>query len=280
MSADGMSADSMSADSGARRPTTTVGRTSGAALVHTRMLVWRNLLTQFRDPQATVFAFVQPVMSVLLFRYVFGGAISTPGVRYVDYLMPGIFVQTVAFAGLTTAVGLAADLKTGVVDRLRSMPMAGWVVLAGRTLADTLRAVLVVMIMTVVGVAIGWRPEGGLLRLLAAAGLLLLFGHAMLWIYAIIGLRATSAEAAQAVAMPFIFPLVFASSIFVTVDSMPGWLQVFAEYQPLSVTANAVRALCTDSPVGNTVWLSAGWSIALLAVLIPLAARTYRRAVN
>jgi ABC-2 type transport system permease protein/oleandomycin transport system permease protein len=242
------------------------------------MLVWRSMVTQLRDPQTAVFMLVQPVMFVLMFRYVFGGAIDTPGTRYVDYLMPGIFVQTVAFAGITTAVGLATDLKTGIVDRLRSLPMAPWVVLAGRTLADTLRSVLVLLVMASVGFAVGWRPDGGPLRLLAAAGLLTLFGHALLWLYAVIGLRSASGEAAQAATFPLVFPLVFASSIFVPIDSMPGWLQAFAEHQPVSVTASAVRALCTGTPLGNDVWQSALWSLALIAILLPLAARAYRRA--
>lgn len=252
-------------------------RPPGASLLHTRMLVWRNLLSQFRDPQAAVFMVVQPVMFVLMFRYVFGGAIDTPGQSYVDYLMPGIFVQTVAFAGITTAVGLATDLKTGIVDRLRSLPMAPWVVLAGRTLADTARTVLVLVVMGAVGLAVGWRPEGGALRVLAAAGLLLLFGHGLLWMYALIGLRASSSEAAQAATFPLIFPLVFASSIFVPVATMPTWLQGFAEHQPISVTAAAVRALVSGQPLGDLVWQSVGWSLALLLVLLPLAARQYRR---
>lgn len=259
-------------------PSAATRRPRGASLVHTRMLVWRNLLTQMRDPQAAVFMFVQPVIFVLLFRYVFGGAIDTPGGRYVDFLLPGIFVQTVAFAGITTAVGLATDLQTGVVDRLRSLPMAPWVVLAGRTLADTARSVVVVAILGVVGVAVGWRPDGGALRILAAAALLLLFGHALLWMYALIGLRSATAEAAQAATFPLVFPLVFASSIFVPVDTMPGWLQPFAENQPISVTAGAVRALVSGGDVGTLAWQSAAWSLGLLVVLLPLAARAYRRA--
>jgi len=253
-------------------------RPRGASWVHTRVLVWRNLLTQLRDPQAAVFMFVQPVIFVLLFRYVFGGAIDTPGNSYVNYLIPGIFVQTVAFAGITTAVGLASDLKTGIIDRLRSMPMAPWVVLAGRTLADTARSVVVLLIISAVGLAVGWRPEGNALQLLAAAGLLLLFGHALLWLYALIGLGASSAEAAQAATFPLIFPLVFASSIFVPIQTMPGWLQTFAEYQPISVTASAVRALVSGQDTAGTAWQSALWSIVLLLVLLPLAARAYRRA--
>jgi ABC-2 type transport system permease protein/oleandomycin transport system permease protein len=235
-------------------------------------------MTQMRDPQTAIFMFIQPIMFVLMFRYVFGGAIDTPGARYVDYLMPGIFVQTVAFAGITTAVGLATDLNTGIVDRLRSLPMAPWVVLAGRTIADTLRAVAVLVVMGLVGFAVGWRPDGGTIRVLGAAGLLLLFGHSMLWMYAVIGLRASSGEAAQAASFPLIFPLVFASSIFVPIQSMPSWLQPFAEHQPVSVTASAVRALTFGGPVGNDVWQSVLWSLVILGILLPLAARAYRRA--
>jgi ABC-2 type transport system permease protein/oleandomycin transport system permease protein len=225
-----------------------------------------------------VFVLIQPVMFVLMFRYVFGGAIEAPGLRYVDYLMPGIFVQTVAFGGITTAVGLATDLRTGIVDRLRSLPMAPWVVLAGRTIADTLRTTVVLLVMGLVGLAVGWRPEGGALDLLVGAGLMLLFGHALLWAYALVGLRSSTPEAAQAATFPLVFPLVFASSIFVPVASMPGWLQGFAEHQPVSVTATAVRALATGADAGSTVWQSALWSVGLLVVLLPLAARAYRRA--
>ena len=265
-------------DAAASAPAGAPRRTVAASVLHTRMLIWRSLLTQLRDPQTAVFMFIQPIMFVLMFRYVFGGAIDTPGTRYVDYLMPGIFVQTVAFAGITTAVGLATDLKTGIVDRLRSLPMAPWVVLAGRTMADTLRAVAVLLVMGLVGLAVGWRPDGGALKVLAAAGLLLLFGHAMLWMYAVIGLRASSGEAAQAASFPLIFPLVFASSIFVPIQSMPSWLQPFAEHQPVSVTASAVRALTSGTPVGNDVWQSVLWSLVLIGVLLPVAARAYRRA--
>jgi ABC-2 type transport system permease protein/oleandomycin transport system permease protein len=217
-------------------------------------------------------------MFVLMFRYVFGGAIEAPGLRYVDYLMPGIFVQTVAFGGITTAVGLATDLRTGIVDRLRSLPMAPWVVLAGRTIADTLRTTVVLLVMGLVGLAVGWRPEGGALDLLVGAGLMLLFGHALLWAYALVGLRSSTPEAAQAATFPLVFPLVFASSIFVPVASMPDWLQGFAGNQPVSVTATAVRALATGGDADGAVWQSALWSLALLAVLLPLAARAYRRA--
>ena len=249
-----------------------------ASLTHTRLLVWRNLVTVLREPQAAVFVLIQPVMFVLMFRYVFGGAIDAPGLRYVDYLMPGIFVQTVAFAGITTAVGLATDLRTGIVDRLRSMPMAPWVVLAGRTVADTLRTAVVLVVMALVGLAVGWRPDGSALDLLLGAGLMLLFGHALLWAYAWVGLGSSSPEAAQAATFPLVFPLVFASSIFVPVATMPGWLQGFAEHQPVSVTATAVRALATGADPGGAVWQSAAWSVGLVAVLLPLAARAYRRA--
>jgi ABC-2 type transport system permease protein/oleandomycin transport system permease protein len=249
-----------------------------ASLTHTRLLAWRNLITVLREPQAAVFVLLQPVMFVLMFRYVFGGAIEAPGVQYVDYLMPGIFVQTVAFGGITTAVGLATDVRTGIVDRLRSLPMAPWVVLAGRTIADTLRTALVLVVMGLVGVAVGWRPDGSALDLLLGAGLMLLFGHALLWAYALVGLRSSTPEAAQAATFPLIFPLVFASSIFVPVATMPSWLQGFAENQPVSVTATAVRALATGADAGGAVWQSALWSVGLLAVLLPLAARAYRRA--
>jgi ABC-2 type transport system permease protein/oleandomycin transport system permease protein len=241
------------------------------------MLAWRNLLSQVRDPQAAVFMFIQPVMFVLMFRYVFGGAIQAPGGSYVDFLMPGIFVQTMVFGGIATAVGLADDLKTGFVDRLRSMPMAGSVVLTARTLSDTARNVLVVAIMGTVGLLVGWRPEGSALDLVAAFGLLLLFGFAMLWLYALVGLSTSSGEAAQAASFPVVFPLVFASSVFVPTDTMPGWLQVFAEHQPISVTAEAIRGLTAGTASGQQVGQALAWTLGLLAVLVPLAAWRYRR---
>jgi ABC-2 type transport system permease protein/oleandomycin transport system permease protein len=233
-----------------------------ASLTHTRLLVWRNLVTVLREPQAAVFVVIQPVMFVLMFRYVFGGAIDAPGLRYVDYLMPGIFVQTVAFAGITTAVGLATDLRTGIVDRLRSMPMAPWVVLAGRTGADTLRTAVVLVVMALVGLAGGLAARGQRARPPAGAGLMLLFGHALLWAYAWVGLRSSSPEAAQAADVPW--SSCVRARIFVR-SRAAGWLR--ASRATSGAVTNGGTAW-TNGPVAGGVRQSAGgaWVVASVAL--------------
>jgi ABC transporter DrrB family efflux protein len=242
-------------------------------------ITWRNLIGYRRVPQLLVFSTVQPVIFVLLFRYVFGGAINVPGVPYVDFLMPGVFVQTVVFGSLATAIGLAADFKSGLLERFRSLPMARSAVLAGRTLADLTRNVFVVMLMVAVGFMVGFRVHTNALALIAGILLLLFFGYAMSWIFATVGLALGDPETAQAAAFPVLAPLVFASTVFVPLDSMPGWLQVWAEHQPVSVTASAVRALVLGGPTASLVWQSLAWCVGILAVFAPLAVRRYRRAV-
>ncbi len=241
-------------------------------------LTGRNLLAYVRLPQLVVFSTIQPIMSVLIFRYVFGGAIQVPGESYVNFLMPGIFVQTVAFGAVGTGVGLADDLGKGLIERFRSLPMARSSVLAGRTCADLVRNVFVVMLMTVVGFLVGFRVSTGLLGLVAGILLILAFGYALSWIFALVGLGAPNAETAQAMAFPTLFPLVFASSAFVPVESMPGWLQPFADNQPVSVTVDAVRALMLGGPTTSAVLQAMAWTVGILAVFAPLAVRRYRRA--
>src|SRR4051812_13363844 len=206
-------------------------------------ITWRNLKGMQRVPEVIVFSTIQPVIFVLMFRYVFGGAIRIPGVSYVDFLMPGIFVQTVTFGAVNTAVGLGEDLHKGLIERFRSLPMARSAVLAGRSVADLTRNVFVVVLLVVVGVAVGFRVHTNPAAFLAGMGLLLAFAFAMSWIFALVGLTSSSAEAAQAASFPVMAVLVFASSAFVPVASMPGWLQVFAAHQPVSVTVDAIRAL-------------------------------------
>jgi ABC-2 type transport system permease protein/oleandomycin transport system permease protein len=241
----------------------------------------RNLIAYRRVPQLLVFSTIQPVIFVLMFRYVFGGAIDTGRIPYVDYLMPGIFVQTVVFGAIATAIGLATDMKTGLMERFRSLPMARSAVLAGRTLADLSRNVFVVVLMVVVGFAVGFRVHTDAIGLIAGILLLLLFGYAMSWIFATVGLVVGDPETAQAAAFPLLAPLVFASSLFVPVAKMPGWLQPWAEHQPVSVTANAVRYLVIGDPVGSAadVWQAVAWCVGILLVFAPLAVRRYRRAV-
>ncbi len=238
----------------------------------------RNLITLRRVPQLLIFSTVQPVIFVLLFRYVFGGAISTGPIPYVDYLMPGIFVQTVTFGATNTAVGLADDLLKGFIERFRSLPMARSAVLAGRTLADLVRDTLVVLLMLVVGIMVGFRIHTNVFALVAALVILLLFAFALAWVFALIGLGASNGEAAQAASFPIVAVLVFASPAFVPVDTMPSWLQGFANHQPVGATVNAVRALCIGGDTATWVIQSILWSIAIVAVFAPLAVRAYKRA--
>jgi ABC-2 type transport system permease protein/oleandomycin transport system permease protein len=239
----------------------------------------RNLIAYKRVPQLLVFSSIQPVIFVLMFRYVFGGAIHIPGVPYVDYLMPGIFVQTVTFGSMAAAIGLATDLKSGLLERFRSLPMARSAVLTGRTVADLTRNVLVAVLMTAVGFAVGFRIHNGVPAFLLGILLVLAFGYAMSWIFAAVGLAVGDPETAQAAAFPVLAPLVFASSAFVPVSSMPGWLQPFANHQPVSVTASAVRALVLGGPTGTYLWQSLAWMAGIVLVFAPLAVRRYRRAV-
>ena len=240
----------------------------------------RNLLRYVRVPTLLLFSTIQPVMFVLLFVYVFGGEIRIPGIAYVDYLMPGIFVQTVVFGSTQTGVGLAEDLSRGMIDRFRSLPMARSAVLAGRTLSDTVRNLFVVLLMTVVGTLVGFRFHAGLLATLAAIVLAVLFGLAFSWIAAFIGLSVRDVESAQAAGFVWVFPLVFASSSFVRVESMPGWLQGFARANPITNTVNALRALCLGGPTTRPLLYSLAWILGILLVFVPLAVRRYRRAAG
>jgi ABC transporter DrrB family efflux protein len=242
----------------------------------------RGLRQTTRIPELLVFSTIQPVMFVLLFRYVFGGAIHVGGgVSYVNYLMAGIFVQTVAFGAVaTTGIGIADDLTKGLVDRFRSLPMSRLAVLLGRTLADLARNVLTVVVMLVVGLAVGFRPQGGAAGWLAALGLLLLFSFSFSWVGAAIGLAVRNGEAVQAAGLIWLFPLTFASSAFVPVSSMPGWLRAFAEAQPITQVVDAVRAWVLGRPVGSYGWVALVWCVGVLLVAVPLALRFYRRAAT
>ncbi len=243
------------------------------------VITWRNLVGVLRLPQLIVFTFVQPIMFVLLFRYVFGGAIPIPGVSYVDYLMPGIFVQTVLFGGVQTGIGLAQDMGLGLIDRFRSLPMARSAVLAGRTLADLVRNVFVVALMVAIGFAVGFRIHTPWYAFTAAMGLLLFVGFSFSWMMALIGLSVGDEEAAQAATFPVIFPLTFASSAFVPTATMPGWLQVFAEHQPVTYTINAVRDLVLGGPTAVDFWAATGWAAGMLLVFVPLSVSRYRKSV-
>jgi ABC-2 type transport system permease protein len=249
----------------------------GAAFSDTVDVAGRNLLTLLRTPQALVFATIQPVIFVLLFRYAFGGAIRVPGTDYVNFLMPGIFAQTVAFGAIGTAVGLSADLRTGILVRFRTLPMARIAVLGGRTLADLARNLLVVVVMTGVGFAAGFRAPNGAAGLLGALALVVFFGYAVSWGFAALGLRVSDPEAAQAAAVPVVFLLVFTSAAFVPATAMPGWLQAFGTHQPVNALVSAERALVLGGPASHDVLICLAWSAGMLLVFAILAARTYGR---
>lgn len=246
----------------------------------------RNLTSIRRVPQLLVFTLIQPVIFVVLFRYVMGGAINVPGVEYVNYLIPGIFVQTVVFGSIQTAVGMAADLKSGLLERFRSLPMARSAVLAGRTTADLVRNTFVVALIAGIAFLVGFDYNTSALEFGAGLLLVLLFSYVLSWVFAFVGLAVGDPESAQAAAFPFIAPLVFASSAFVPVATMPDWLQGFATNQPVSVTASAVRALMIgQTPITGTeetstlVLKSLAWSAGILLVMVPIAVRRYRKAV-
>lgn len=241
------------------------------------VLARRHLIQIPRIPELLVFATIQPVMLVILFRYVFGGSIDVGPVDYVDYLMAGIFVQTVAFGGVATGVGLAADLQMGLIDRFRSLPMSRSAVLTGRTVADLVRNMFVVVIMLVVGVLVGFRPDATVVEWAGAVGLLLLLSFAFSWIGAAVALLAGTVEAAQSVGFIWLFPLTFASSAFVRPENMAGWLEPFARNQPFTIIVNAVRALFLDTPIGSQGWAALAWLVGLLVVFAPLSVRLYEK---
>lgn len=230
-----------------------------------------------RLPQLVVFSTIQPVMFVLLFAYVFGGAIKTPGVNYINYLLPGILVQTVLFGAMMTGVGLADDVSRGMIERFRALPMARSAVLAGRTISDICRNVFVVLLMSGVGYLIGFRYQNGLFNFLGGLGLTVLFAFAFSWISATIGLAVKNVETAQSAGFIWVFPLAFISSIFVRVDTMPTWLQHFAKVNPITVTVDTMRALALGGPAANSAWKAFVWIAGLLIVFIPLAVNRYRK---
>jgi len=249
------------------------------ALADAWVLAKRRLVQIPRIPDELIFATIQPVMFVLLFRYVFGSSIHIPGISYVNYLMPGIFVQTVIFGSTTTGIGLAQDLEKGLIDRFRSLPMAKSAVLTGRTIADLVRNVVVVIIMFIVGVLVGYRPTGSALAVLAAVGIMLLVTFAFSWISATISLLVHSVEAAQSAGFIWLFPLTFASSAFVLTAGLPDWLRGFSEHQPVTLMVNSVRELLLGQPATNDTLGALAWCFGILIVFIPLSVWLYGRPV-
>jgi ABC transporter DrrB family efflux protein len=251
----------------------------GWAVTDTLTITRRNLLVWMRVPAYLMFTVIQPVMFVLLFRYVFGGAIpvKVPG-GYVNFLLPGIIGQTAAFATFGTAIALAQELKKGVIDRLRSMPMARSAVLAGRLVADTGRMLVTILIIVAVGYAVGFRFANGVLPALAMVVLATVFGMAICCIAAYTGLAIGDEESVQAFGMIWLFPLTFLSSAFVPIPTMPGWLQAFANNQPVTYVIDTMRALALGGPIQANLWKSLAWLAGIFVVFLPLAVRAYRRA--
>jgi ABC-2 type transport system permease protein/oleandomycin transport system permease protein len=246
------------------------------AVSDTIVLARRNLIRIPRQPDLLIAYTVQPVMFVLLFVFVFGGAIVTPGFDYVDFLMPGIIVQSIAFGGFVTALGLSEDVQKGLIDRFRSLPMARSAVLAGRTFSDIPLNLLSLVVLLAVGFAAGFNFDSDLAQVVLGIVLLLFFGYAFSWIFALVGLYSSSPETANSIGFTAIFPLTFASSAFVPVDSMPDGLKQFAEVNPITTVVDAVRHLWLSTPANSDVWMSFVWCVVLIAIFAPLAVKRYR----
>ena len=248
-------------------------------LSDTLVLARRNLMRIPRQPDLLVAYTIQPVMFVLLFVYVFGGAIRTPGFDYVDFLMPGIIVQSMVFGGFVTALGLSEDMKKGLIDRFRSLPMSASAVITGRTLADIGANVVQLAVMLAVGLAVGFRFATGAAAIVGGVALLLLVGYAFSWVFAFIGLTASSPEAANAYGFTILFPMTFVSSAFVPVESMPSWLEPIARNNPFTNMVNAARSLFVGVEAGHAVLIAVAWCLGIIAVFSVLAVWRYRRAV-
>ncbi len=247
---------------------------------NTMQLVKRNVKRNFRIPQLLIFSSIQPIIFLLLFNFVFGGAVSRGSdITYINFLLPGILAQTALFGAIQTGVGLAEDLGKGVIDRFRSLPIARYAVLAGRTLADSVRNIFVITLMSGVGFLLGFRFQEGLISFVASLLLVVVFAYSFSWISAVIGLLLKDSETVQVAGFLWVFPLVFASSVFVPVETMPDWLQVFARNQPVTQVVNAVRHLTQGGvPDGSTyIWHTLLWVLGILLVFVPLAVWRYRK---
>ncbi len=245
----------------------------------TLTLAERALVRLPRNPDMLLAFTVQPIMFVLLFAFVFGGATETPGYGdYIDFLIPGMIVQQICFGGFTTALGLAEDMTKGLIDRFRSLPTARASVLAGRTLADVATNLLSIMILLGSGLIIGFGFDANIAEILAGLGILLLFGFASSWVFALIGLSVSTPEAANGVGFTLIFPITFISSAFVPVESMPSGLEEVAQANPVTVLCDAMRALWLDQPAHSDIWMSIVWCFVLTAIFAPIAVAKYRKA--
>ena len=259
----------------ARAPRLTLAET----FADTRVMTARQLRKVLRRPMYVVYLFVQPVILVLLFRYVFGGAIDTGRVSYVDYLLPGIIVMTAVFGSLTTGLGLTEDLAAGVVDRFRSLPMARSAVLLGRTAADLVTNTITLLVMLAIGLAVGFRPAQPVYDVVLALLLVLAFAFVFSWISAFVGLVVRNPETAQSIGFIWVFPLVFASSAFVPADPMPGAVRGFADVNPVTLVVDAARALMIgDGGALGPALGTLAWLAGLLLVFVPLSVRAFRKA--
>lgn len=243
----------------------------------TLVLAKRQLLRIPRIPDELVTSALQPVLFVVLFRYIFGGAISVPGTSYVNYLMAGIFVQSVILGSAFSGIGMAADLERGLVDRFRSLPMATSAVLTGRTFADLVRTTFILLMTWGVGLLVGFRPEGTVLNWVAAIGLLLLGSFLFSWVNALLGLLLHSVEAVQQSFVVWALPLMFASSALVPTNTLPDWLRPFVEHQPVTLLINAVRGLVLNQTDTSTIELAVAWCVGLLVLIIPVSVWAYGR---
>jgi ABC transporter DrrB family efflux protein len=246
----------------------------------TLIIAERNLVRLPRRPDLLLAFTVQPIMFVLLFRYVFGGAINTGGLPYVEFLVPGILVQNIAFGGFVTGLGLNEDVHKGLIDRFRSLPMARPAVLAGRTLADVVTNLLSAIILVITGVIIGFSFHSSVLEVIAGFLLLMLIGYAFSWVFAFVGLVASSPESANSASFIAIFPLTFISSAFVPPSSMPEPLKWFAHVNPFTIMVNAMRSLWVGTPAHNYVWGAVVWALIIMAVFAPIAVARYRRTAS
>lgn len=249
-------------------------------LTDIKVLTWRNLLHYTRDPRLIVFSSIQPVIFLLLFTYVFGGAIRTSVDNYITFLMPGIIVQAALFGSMMTGIALSTDLSKGIMDRFRSLPINHGAILAGRTLTDITRNIFVLILMLGVGYLIGFETDAPFGDFFLGILIALLFGFVFSWISATIGLAVKNPETAQVAGFIWLFPLMFASSIFVPIETMPDWLQAFAERSPVTYTVDAVRAIWLGKDFGDALLYSFLWSVALLVIFIPLAIRAFKRAAK
>ena len=252
-----------------------VGSNLSNALSDIGVMTRRNMLRYIRLPQLLIFNALLNVVLLLLFNYVFGGAIRTGGIAYIQYFLPGFMVQTVVFGSTQTSVGLAEDLSKGIIDRFRSLPMARSAFLTGRVISDAARYAILIALMIIVGSIMGFRFENGILPILAGVALIILFGIALTWVGVFIGISVKDIETAQVAGFVWVFPLVFASSLYVPIETMPSWLQVFAQINPVTPMVDTMRALSLGGSVSASLWKILAWDCAIILVFLPMALRRY-----